>query len=124
MKYHEMTKNYIFREFECGISIQDTAELCFKSVRTVKQWDRGDTIPRECKRLMRFAKGKEISTHNTWEGFQMKHDKLELPNGTLVTAQEIILGAALVEIQSELELHTTSKLLKFARVLAKVYQKD
>lgn len=32
MKYHEMTKNYIFREFECGLSIEDTAKLCFKSV--------------------------------------------------------------------------------------------
>ncbi|TON99249.1 regulator, partial [Vibrio parahaemolyticus] len=22
MKYHEMTKNYIFREFECGLSVE------------------------------------------------------------------------------------------------------
>ncbi len=36
MKCHEMTKNYIFREFECGLSVQQTAELCFKSVTTIK----------------------------------------------------------------------------------------
>ena len=23
MKYHEMTKNYIFREFECGLTIEE-----------------------------------------------------------------------------------------------------
>ncbi len=37
MKYHEMTKNYIFREFKCGLSIEDTDELCFKNVRTVRE---------------------------------------------------------------------------------------
>lgn len=41
MKYREMTKNYIFRELECGLSVQETSELCFKSVRTVKEWDKG-----------------------------------------------------------------------------------
>lgn len=72
---------------------------------------------------MRLATGRELSSGKSWEGFQMKHDKLELPNGRLLTAQEILLGAALAEIQSELELMTTSKLLQFARVLAKIYQK-
>ncbi len=38
LKYHKMAKNYFFREFECGLSIEQTAELCFKSVRTVKEW--------------------------------------------------------------------------------------
>lgn len=51
MKYHEMTKNYFFRGFECGLSIEDTAELYFKSMRTVKEWDKGQSIPPECKRL-------------------------------------------------------------------------
>ncbi|STY92178.1 Uncharacterised protein [Vibrio anguillarum] len=52
MKYHEMTKNYFFREFEYGLSAEDTAKLCFKSVRTVNEWDGGKNIPKECKRLM------------------------------------------------------------------------
>lgn len=47
MKYHEMTKNYVFREFECGLSIEKTAQLCFKSVTTVKAWDGGKDIPKD-----------------------------------------------------------------------------
>ncbi|TNZ34870.1 regulator, partial [Vibrio parahaemolyticus] len=26
MKYHEMTKNYIFREFECGLTVEEAAK--------------------------------------------------------------------------------------------------
>lgn len=37
MKYHEMTKNYIFREFECGLSVEQAAELCLKTVRTLRR---------------------------------------------------------------------------------------
>jgi hypothetical protein len=55
MKYHEMTKNYIFREFECGLSKEETAKLCFKSLRTITDWDKGKEIPPECKRLMRLT---------------------------------------------------------------------
>lgn len=57
MKYHEMTKNYIFREFECGLMVEETAELCLKSVRAIKEWDEGKVNPKECKRLMRFSRG-------------------------------------------------------------------
>ncbi|MCZ4294510.1 regulator [Vibrio sinaloensis] len=120
MKYHEMTKNYFFREFECGLSIEETAELCFKNVRTVKDWDKGKTIPKECKRLMRLYKGKELSPKSDWLGFKMCLNKLELPTGQLVTPQEILTGIALLEIQSELELKTTAKLLKFARSIARL----
>ena len=35
MKYHEMTKNYVFREFECGLTVEEAAELRSKSVRTI-----------------------------------------------------------------------------------------
>ena len=45
MKYHEMTKNYFFREFERGLSTEETAELCFKSVSTVKGWRKGNAFP-------------------------------------------------------------------------------
>ncbi|MFB9214232.1 regulator [Vibrio sinaloensis] len=120
MKYHEMTKNYIFREFKCGLSIEQTAELCFKSVRTVKEWDKGRPIPKECRRLMRFASGRELSASNSWEQFKMHYDKLETPTGALITPQEVLTGLALIEIQSELEIKTSAKLLKFARLIAKV----
>ena len=120
MKYHEMTKNYIFRELECGLSKKQTAELCFKSVTTITAWDKGKDIPRECKRLMRLTTGRQLSPNVGWEQFKMCYDKLELPSGQLVSPQEIITGIALIEIQSELEIKTTSKLLKFARALAKI----
>ncbi len=45
MNYHEITKNYISREFECGLSNEQTAKLCFKNVRKVKQWNKGYDIP-------------------------------------------------------------------------------
>ncbi len=62
-----MTKNYIFREFESGLSIEETAELCLKTARTVKEWDKGKTIPPECKRLMRMTKGRVLSSSEAWE---------------------------------------------------------
>ncbi len=37
MKYHEMTKNYIFREFECALQVEETAELCFKKFEDSKK---------------------------------------------------------------------------------------
>lgn len=118
MKYHEMTKNFVFREFECGLSIEQTAELCFKSVGTVKEWDKGKEMPKECKRLMRLSKGRELSSDSEWADFRMHLNKLELPIGQLVTPQEILAGIALLEIQSELEIRTTNKLLKYACAIA------
>ncbi|KAB0289275.1 regulator [Vibrio fortis] len=118
MKYREMTKNYIFRELECQLTKKQTAELCFKSVQTVTRWDEGQVIPPECKRLMRMCKGRELGITQEWKGFKVHYDKIELPTGQMVTAQQILLGMALLEIQSELELNTASKILKFARVLS------
>ncbi|EPQ8263075.1 regulator [Vibrio alginolyticus] len=120
MKYHEMTKNYIFREFECGLSVEQAAELCLKTVRTVKEWDKGKTIPPECKRLMRMTKGKELSASEQWENFKMHYDRLELPTGQLVTAQQVLTGIALLEIAALDDLKTASHLLKYARALSKI----
>ncbi len=123
MKYHEMTKNYIFREFECGLSKEATAKLCFKSLRQVTDWDKGRQIPPECKRLMRMTKGRELSECEDWYGFKMHLAKLELPTGQLVSPQELITGIALLEIQSELEIKTTTKLLKYSRMLARILER-
>ncbi|MBY8154074.1 regulator [Vibrio fluvialis] len=117
MKYHEMSKNYIFREFECGLTREQTAELCFKSVRTVTEWDKGKPIPPECKRLMRMTKGRELSGCSGWQNFKMHYDKLELPNGKMATPQEIITGIALLDIKSPSEIETLKRLLKYARVI-------
>ncbi|MBY7906382.1 regulator [Vibrio fluvialis] len=120
MKYHEMSKNYIFREFECGLTKEQTAELCFKSVRTVTGWDLGKEIPPECKRLMRWFSKKELSHYPEWEGFAMNESRMLLPTGQQVTPQQILTGLALLEIQSDIELKTCTKLLRFARVIAKL----
>ncbi|MEZ9601422.1 phage protein [Vibrio sp. 10N.286.46.A8] len=120
MKYREMSKNYIFRELECQMTKKEVAELCFKSVRTVTGWDEGNPIPPECKRLMRMSRGRELGGSDTWLNFKMHYDKLELPTGQLVTAQQLLLGVALLEIQSELELKTTTALLKYVRAIVRI----
>ncbi|MCW8336688.1 regulator, partial [Vibrio paucivorans] len=97
-----------------------TAELCFKSVRTVKAWDAGKPIPPECKRLMRMYRRLELCHTNDWSGFKLVAGRLELPTGARVTPQQIITGIALLEIQSDLEIKTSSKLLDYARVIAKI----
>ncbi|MGF1883671.1 regulator [Vibrio splendidus] len=120
MKYREMSKNYIFRKLECQLTKEQTANLCFKSVRTVTRWDEGQTIPPECRRLMRLMKGRELGVTDEWKEFKIHYDKLELPTGTLVSAQQILLAMALLEIQSDIELKTSTKLLKLARSISKM----
>ncbi|MBY7972664.1 regulator [Vibrio fluvialis] len=117
MKYHEMSKNYIFREFECGLTKEQTAELCFKSVRTVTEWDRGKPIPPECKRLMRMVKGRELSPSRTWDCFKMHHDRLELPTGQLITPQQLLTGIALIEIGAESDVLIATRIMKFVRAI-------
>lgn len=121
--YRKMTKNYIFRKFECELSKEETAELCFKTVRTVTGWDAGKDIPPECKRLMRMSKCKALSHLEEWQNFKMVHGKLEIPTGNRITAQQLLTAVALLEIQSDLELKTASKLLKYARALINIKYK-
>ncbi|EKZ8999578.1 regulator [Vibrio fluvialis] len=123
MHYRKMTKNYIFRKFECELSKEETAKLCFKSVRTVTGWDCGKEIPPECRRLMRMVKSKELSHLEIWENFRMVKGMLELPTGQHITPQQLLTGIALLSIQSDLELKTSSKLLRIARALTRVKDK-
>ncbi|GAJ69587.1 bacteriophage f237 ORF9 [Vibrio sp. JCM 18904] len=116
-----MTKNYIFREFECGLTVEEAAKLCLKTVRTVKEWDKGKSIPPECKRLMRMNKGRELSSSEDWENFVMRHDRLELPTGQLVTAQQVLIGGvALLELGASNDIKVAHQILKYARVLKKI----
>ncbi|MCZ4372511.1 regulator [Vibrio diazotrophicus] len=120
MKYNKMHKNLFFREVLCGLTVEETAKLCFKSVRQVKLWDGGKTeIPPECKRLMRMVKGRELHHKPDWEGFQMRGDYLILPNGQPVTSQRLLTAISVLEIESEIEIKTTTKLIKYARMLSK-----
>lgn len=119
MRYNDMTKNYIFREFKCRLSIEETAELCFKSVMTVKGWDNGNQIPKECRRLMRLYSNTVGAHSDYWQDFKLENGKLVLPTGQRLSPSQILVGAALVEIGSELELRTSSKVIKTARALNK-----
>lgn len=118
MIYTEMTKNYIFRELKCQLSIQETAKLCFKSVRTVKGWDEGKDIPRECRRLMRLHSKTVANRSEEWEEFQIENGKLVLPTGQRLSPNQVLIGAALLNISSDIERKTCVKLLGIARKLA------
>lgn len=120
MHYRNMSKNYIFRKFTCELSKEETAKLCFKTVRTVTGWDNGREIPPECRRLMKQAKSRRLSHLAEWDQFKMVGKKLEIPTGQQLTAQEILTAVALLSIHSELEIKTSSQLLKIARALNKV----
>ncbi|EKO3507308.1 phage protein [Vibrio fluvialis] len=119
MKYHEMSKNYIFREFECGLTREQTAELCFKSVRTVSEWDKGGVIPPECRRLMRLYSRRSLSPSEEWEGFYMHCNQLIMPTGHATSPQQLITAIALLEIDSEIEVNIKLKILKYAREIIK-----
>lgn len=120
MKYNEMTKNFIFRFYKCNLTLEETAELCFKSVTTVKNWDKGKTIPPECKRLMKLSKSRKLHHSKEWDQFKMVGEKLEIPTGRKITPNEILIGIALLEISSDLEIKTSTKLLKLARALSRI----
>ncbi len=113
-----MTTNQIFREFNCGLSIGDVAQICCKSIGTVQGWDKGNPIPNECRKLMKIHKRMALSHYEEWKGFKVVANKLELPTDQLVSPQQVLTGIALLEIQSELEIKTSRKLLSCARVLA------
>ncbi|ELP5900588.1 regulator [Vibrio vulnificus] len=87
-----MTENYIFRERICRLTKEETAELCFKTVRTI----------------------------TGWKDFKMHNDGLELPTGQLVRAQQVLAGMALLEIQSDLEIRTSTHLLGIARAISRI----
>nr|WP_319552553.1 regulator [uncultured Vibrio sp.] len=118
--FRKMSKNYVFREFECGLSVEETATLCFRTVAVVKSWDEGEPIPPECKRLMRMTKGRVLAASAEWERFKMHKDTLELPTGQYVTPQEILTGIALLEIGAGPDLAIATKLMKYVRAIVKI----
>ncbi|TKF69779.1 regulator [Vibrio sp. F13] len=87
-------------------------------MRSITGWCVVNLIPPECKRLMRMVKGRELSISEDWEHFKMLYDKMDLPTGQVMRLQQILAGIALLGIQSELEVKTSTLLLKLARVIA------
>ncbi|WP_047048013.1 phage protein [Vibrio mexicanus] len=123
MKYHEMTKNQIFREFNCGLTIEEVAKICCKSLGTVRGWDKGKPIPNECRKLMKMHKRLELSGFEEWNGFRVSGKNLELPTGETVTPQQILTGVALLHIQSDLEIKTSKRLLRLSRAICNIKSK-
>ncbi|EPF9726310.1 regulator [Vibrio fluvialis] len=115
-----MTKNYIFREFECGLTREQTAELCFKSVRTITEWDKGKPIPPECKRLMRLYTNRTIGIGDDWKGFSIKKECLTIPSGDAIKPQQILLGIALIHIQAPDDLSTMTKMSRLIRKISEI----
>lgn len=67
-----------------------------------------------------MTKGRDLSSSEEWQNFKMHHDRLELPTGQLVTAQQVLVGIALLEIQSPIDGKTKAQILKFARCISKL----
>lgn len=97
MDRSELTKNLIFRQYTCGLSIKDTAQLCLISETEVTKWDRGETIPPVYKRLMRMISFRELHHHKDWEGFYIKGGELILPTGQGISPGQILMGQAMLD---------------------------
>ncbi|CAK2045727.1 hypothetical protein VCRA2127O450_430004 [Vibrio crassostreae] len=67
-----------------------------------------------------MAKGRELSLSEDWVQFKMLYDRMELPTGQVVRPQQILTSIALLGIQSELEIKTSTHLLRIARSIAKL----
>ncbi len=67
-----------------------------------------------------MAKSRNLSVSDDWERFKMLYGTMELPTGQVVRPQQILAGIALLEIQSELEIKTSTMLIKTARALSKL----
>lgn len=67
-----------------------------------------------------MANGRKLSHSEGWKDFKMHNDGLELPTGQLVRAQQVLAGMALLEIQSDLEIRTSTHLLGIARAISRI----
>ncbi len=124
MKNRNITQNYIFRKFECRLTKEETAELCFKSVRTVTRWDAGCEIPPECKRLMRLYTCREIGISEEWEGWRIEKNKIISREGWALNPDRIIMGECLIEIGAPTDASVKTKLVQYSRAFAKARERS
>ncbi|SMY33878.1 Phage protein [Photobacterium malacitanum] len=120
-KTRRITDNEIFRFYTCNLTVEMTAKLCFKTPKTVLQWDKGKTIPPICKRLMKMYACRDLSPlDDDWEGWKISKGKLITPDGWPLTPNRIIMGNALIEIGAADELRFQREVLRTARMLKKL----
>ncbi|CEO40778.1 DUF3653 domain-containing protein [Photobacterium kishitanii] len=117
----EMTPNVYFRMYICGLTVEKTAELCFKSVSTVTKWDRGRTIPPICKRLMKLYANRRLdAVSKEWRGWMFNKGELITPNGWSLTPNQIFMGNALIEIGTDNDRALRAEIMRVARLIKNV----
>lgn len=89
----------------------------FEKCEDGQAWDKGKAIPPEFKRLMRMNKGRELSICVDWENLVIRHVRLELPTVQLVTAQQVLIGVAILELGASNDIEIAHQILKYARML-------
>lgn len=120
-KKRRITDNEIFRFYTCSLTVEMTAKLCFKTPKTVLQWDKGKTIPPICRRLIKMYACCDLSPFdNDWQGWKVSQGKLITPDGWPLTPGRIIMGNALIEIGAADELRFQREVLRTARMIKKL----
>ncbi|WP_353960338.1 regulator [Vibrio gallaecicus] len=72
---------------------------------------------------MRLCAYREVGISDDWVGFYVENGKFVLPTGQRLSASQILLGAALLEIGSNEDRKTVSSLIRLARCMAKTLNK-
>lgn len=105
----------------CGLTVEKTAELCFKSVSTVTKWDRGRTIPPICKRLMKLYANRRLdAVSKEWRGWMFNKGELITPNGWSLTPNQIFMGNALIEIGTDNDRALRAEIMRVARLIKNI----
>ncbi|MCC4798661.1 regulator [Enterovibrio norvegicus] len=113
-------QNYIFRRFQCGLTKKEAAKLCFKSVKTIENWDAGSSIPPECKRLMRMHAGREIcGINDEWYGWRISNGGIVTPANEFLDPDRIITGAYLLSLGCEEDKRAMHRVLRYSRLIRK-----
>ncbi|WP_348541567.1 regulator [Vibrio fluminensis] len=118
------SKTQIFTAIGSSLTVLEVSELCFKSVRTVTDWNNGKvTIPPECIRLIRLYESRNLGISEVWDGFCMTKELLQLPTGQFIAPQQLLAGLSLLEVSSPNDIKILSKLLRIARVIETIKAK-
>ncbi len=81
-------KNEVFRVLTCNLSIEQTSLLCDVSIRRVKQWDKGVSIPESKRKLMELFTCVKLD-HVGWSGWFFRNGVLQSPFGFTWLPQQL-----------------------------------
>jgi hypothetical protein len=63
---------------------------------------------------------RKLGVGDNWQGFSIVKGRLRLPTGRELEPQQILTAVALLEIESDMDKRTLTKLLKLSRSIAKL----